>query len=84
MKNFKKFITEYRPINQRPSDKIQNSLESELKRHVDILKSHPGHGSGQMGMTPDAVKLTPEWKEKKKAVDTAFRNLQNYNSQKRQ
>lgn len=57
----------------------RDGLESECRRCSDILNAHPGHASGHAGITPDRIKASPEWKEKKNAVDVALRNLQNFN-----
>ena len=39
----------------------------------------PGTGSGPMGLTPDHVKASPEWKAYRLAYDTAFAALRNFN-----
>jgi len=38
-----------------------------------------GYRSSPMGLTPDAVKETPEWKAAKSKADAAFRALRDYN-----
>ena len=43
------------------------------------LRSIPGVGSGPMGLTPDNVKFSPEYRSAKAAFDHAFANLQAFN-----
>jgi hypothetical protein len=43
------------------------------------LRSISGVGSGPMGLTPDNVKFSPEYRAAKIAFDCAFRNLQAFN-----
>jgi hypothetical protein len=56
----------------------QAELEAEAKRTTQALKAVAG--DHPMGLTPDAIKATPEWKTAKRESDAAFRALQNYNT----
>lgn len=53
------------------------AIESELMRFGAILESFP---KGPMGLTPDAVKASPEYRTARASYDAAFRRLQNTNA----
>ena len=55
-------------------------LESLLDFADKRLKAFDSYGKSAMGMTPDHVKVMPEWKEAKMAFDIAFQNLRNFNA----
>lgn len=57
--------------------KQRDSLEEEANRAGKALKALSGGGA--MGMTPDAVRATPEWKRAKRESDEAFKALQDFN-----
>ncbi len=50
-------------------------------RHTGkALRSIPGVGSGPLGTTPEAFKMSPEYKKAKAEYDSAFRGLRAINS----
>jgi hypothetical protein len=57
----------------------RDGLEAAQRNAFAILRAIPGYGSGSMGMTPDAVKATPEWQAAASANGRAFAALQTFN-----
>jgi hypothetical protein len=57
----------------------RDRLEAAQRAAFQTLRAIPGYGSGAMGMTPDAVKATPEWQAAANANGRAFRALQDFN-----
>lgn len=57
--------------------KIRDGIEHEVSRFSIALKSFP---RGPMGLTPDTVKASAEWKNAKQGYDATYRKLQNFNS----
>lgn len=55
----------------------QAELEAQVKELGSILRSMSGGDS--MGLTPDYIKKSPEWREAKAAYNEAFRELQSFN-----
>lgn len=55
------------------------ALDAEMIRASAALKAVPGVGSGAMGLTPDAVRQTPEYRSAKSASDNAFQAIRAYN-----
>ena len=55
------------------------ALEANLAAAGKVLGAIPGVGTGPMGLTPDEVKFSPEYRNAKKAVDAAFAALRNFN-----
>jgi hypothetical protein len=53
-------------------------LEAEAERTGKALKALSG--GGPMGMTPEGVRSTSEWKAAKREWDTAFAALRNFNA----
>ena len=51
-------------------------LDNEMKEASKRLKNYP---TGKMGLTPDHVKNTTNWKRDKENFDRAFRTLRSYN-----
>lgn len=47
------------------------AIDAELSAAGAALKAIPGVGSGPMGLTPDAVKFSPEYRTAKSALDAA-------------
>jgi hypothetical protein len=43
------------------------------------LRAIPGHASGPMGLTPDSVRATAEYKTARAESDRAFKKLQDHN-----
>jgi len=58
----------------------QTELYQAEKEAGDRLKAIPGVGSGPMGLTPDSVKASPEYRKAKADYDLAFANLRSFNS----
>lgn len=57
----------------------QSDLERIHKEKSDALKAIPGVGTGSMGITPDAVKKSDEYKLAKAEQDEAWNNLREFN-----
>lgn len=58
---------------------IRADLESAHAAAVRELRTIPGVGAGQMGLTPDAVKFSPEFRACKSALDVAAARLRSFN-----
>lgn len=56
----------------------RDALDAELSRLSAALKVFP---SGPMGITPDAVKFSPEFRAAKSAFDAAFHRLRAFNAE---
>ncbi len=54
-------------------------VKADLEAKLAAIVTPPLAGSGPMGLTPDHVKATPEWKAYRIAHDTAFAALRNFN-----
>lgn len=54
-------------------------IEERVTRTSKILRAIPGVGSGPMGLTPDAVRASPEYRIAKAEFDAAFAALQTFN-----
>lgn len=57
----------------------QAVLEEIVERTGKVLREIPGVGSGPMGLTPDAIKASPEYRAAKAAYDKAFAALRAFN-----
>ena len=57
----------------------KDELWDVYKRAGAALKAFP---KGRFGLTPDAVKASPEWQAAKRNLDQAFANLRAFNSRK--
>ncbi len=55
----------------------RNTLRSEVDRTSAAMQVFPRNA---MGVTPDGVKASPEFKNAKAAFDRAFARLRNFNS----
>ena len=55
-------------------------LDNDYSAACKVFKSIPGIGSGPMGLTPDDVKNTPEYRIAKQAMDKAFAELRAFNA----
>lgn len=55
----------------------QNAIDARLTAASKAMEVFP---KGAMGLTPDAVKATPEWKKAKAELDRAFKELQRFNA----
>lgn len=58
----------------------QGELEAFERRAAAELRGIAGVGSGSMGLTPDSVKASPEYRAARAAHDSAFRQLQQFNA----
>lgn len=56
--------------------KTRDAIQADLSRHSAVLRAFP---TGPMGLTPDAVKATREWRDAKAACDIAFGRLREFN-----
>lgn len=52
-------------------------IETAMEPLSDYLKAQP---KGPMGLTPDAIKATPEWQQNFKAFHALFAQLRNLNA----
>jgi len=59
--------------------KIKAELEAALDVASKTLNAIPGVGSGAMGLTPDAVKFSTEYRVAKTAYEKAFKNMRAFN-----
>lgn len=55
-------------------------LNADYSAACKVLKQIPSIGSGPMGLTPDDVKNTPEYRIAKQAMDKAFAELRSFNA----
>lgn len=53
-----------------------DTLNAAVKAAGDVLRAYP---TGPMGLTPDDVRATPQWKANKLAYDRAFAALRTFN-----
>jgi hypothetical protein len=60
------------------------AIKAELEARVTIasaaIRSVKGAGSGAMGLTPDAVKFSPEYQAAKRAYDKAHDDMRKFNA----
>ncbi len=56
----------------------QHHLDSEVS---ECSKALAAYRKGPMGLTPDGVKASPEWKTAKAKYDDAFKRLRAFNAQ---
>lgn len=54
----------------------RNKIEEELSAANSALIKYP---RGLMGLTPDAIRATPEWQHEKRHAEAAFKKLQRFN-----
>lgn len=57
--------------------KIRDELEAEVAKHQKALKGYP---KGEMGLTPDEIKNSPEYKAHKQNFNNAFEKLRTFNA----
>lgn len=55
---------------------VKSQLEAENSIWSKKLSSFP---KGPMGLTPDTIKITPEWKEAKENFDKSWKYLRDFN-----
>jgi len=65
------------PMDYTQATERRDELEAEVDRTSRALKALSG--GGPLGLTPDDVRATPEWKAAKRAADDAFAALQAFN-----
>ena len=58
----------------------RDHLDARLAEATAALKSIPGVGSGQTGLTPDHVKTSPAYRAAKAEVDRVFAALRKANA----
>ena len=54
-------------------------VKAKLESDLSAVVAPAGTGSGSMGLTPDHIKASPEWKAYRTAYDTALTALRNFN-----
>lgn len=60
-------------------DQMRDAAEAEVKRIGDLLRTFP---RSAMGLTPDAVKSDPVYRDLKAASDAAFARLRSINARR--
>jgi len=58
---------------------IRDQLDAAAAAAGRAIKAVPGVGTGPLGLTPDAVKASPEWRAARAAYDTAAAKLRGFN-----
>lgn len=66
-------------MNFQEAKAIRDRLDGEVRNAERAIKSIPSVGSGSMGLTPDAVKATPEFQAARQEFFTAFEKLRAFN-----
>ena len=59
---------------------VQAAARADYDFWTRALQAIPGVGSGPMGLTPDSVKATPEYKKTRMTQEIAFQGLRAINS----
>lgn len=59
--------------------KMQEKLEKNVTLATERLTELSGDEKGPMGLTPDNIKLTTEWQEAHKFLNTELSKLRNFN-----
>ncbi len=62
------------------TEAARNVLRAEYKAASDALNAIPGLSSGPMGLTPDSVRSSPEYRAARAASDRAFQALRRFNA----
>ena len=62
------------------SHPAQIAAETRYQAAAKALKAIDGVGSGNMGLTPDSVKSSPEYRLAKGRLDRAFQDLRRVNA----
>jgi hypothetical protein len=57
-----------------------SELDAACKAASDRVKAIPGVGSGPMGLTPDAVRYDPDYRDAKRDYDGAFARVREFYS----
>lgn len=65
-------------MNYQEAKIVKANLEKEVEVTGSVMQKFP---KGAMGLTPDNVKASVEFKTAKRAFDVAFSNLRNFNGQ---
>ncbi len=58
----------------------RDALSYEVTRLAVVVAAIPGVGSGPMGLTPDAVRATPAYREGAAVYAVAFAKLRRFNA----
>lgn len=64
-------------MNYTEAKQIAQTLWDASRTSSAVLNGFP---KGSMGLTPDSVRATPEWKVAKAQEDSDFKKLQNWNT----
>jgi hypothetical protein len=75
-KTFEEFISEATDLDYEGFKAARAVVDAEVDSASKELKKFP---RGNMGLTPDDVKNSPEFKSTKRAYDVAFKKLQTLN-----
>lgn len=67
-------------MNFETAKKEYRRLNDEWRAAGKLLGAIPGIGSGPMGLTPDAVRNTPEFQQARAACDKAAANAKAFNT----
>jgi hypothetical protein len=57
-----------------------SELDAACKAACDRVNAIPGVGSSHMGLTPDAIKFSPEYRDAKVRADNAFARVRDFNA----
>lgn len=60
---------------------IRDKIQADAHAAGARLRAIPGVGSGQLGLTPDAVKSTREYQSARAAWESAFATLRAFNAE---
>ena len=66
-------------INFQTATVMRDAFEAQMKEAAKALKSIPGVGTGTMGLTPDHVKASPEYRAAKARYDWDWDNYRKFN-----
>jgi len=59
---------------------MRDSFEAHMKQASEALRALPGVGSGAMGLTPDYIKTSQEYREAKRRFEWDLNNLRRFNA----
>lgn len=66
-------------MNFTESKELKNKLENKCEEFSNVLRSFSGD-KNTIGLLPDSVRLTPEYRFARKQYDEAFKALRSFNS----
>ena len=58
----------------------KQTLENKNSHDSDILKKFEQYGKSSMGLTPESVKILPEFQQAKQEFNKSFSELRNFNA----